>query len=151
MQTESTWAESNKAELLRFRLCVPALELGSIDARLGRPVQELLTPLLEGEPTVRLREGLREQVWPCCVKPGQGIDLDLRMLGRCSISNDGGQLRLATPYPQGLGLKALLAPHLGNRLQSAMTLAGWHFWIRLPVKGQVTVPVGKGFWVRVER
>ena len=135
MQTESTWTEAHKAELLRFRLCVPALELGSIDARLGRPVQELLAPLLEGDSTVRLRDGLREQVWPCCVKPGQGIDVDLRMLGRYSISNDGGQLRLTTPYLQGLALKALLAPHLGNRLLSAMAVGGWHIWLALPERG----------------
>ena len=137
---------------LHFRLILPVLALGGLEAQLGKPLLQFLQPVLVGEPSRHERGGISEQVWPCALQPMQGLDLDLKGLGRYSLYNNGGLLNLTTPGVQGLMLRPLLTQLLGQQLR-ASRIGGRRadFFLDLPAHGQISLPIVHGIHVRLER
>jgi len=138
--------------VLRFRLILPMIALGGLEAQLGKPLLQFLQPVLAGEPVRLERGGISEQAWPCGLKEKQGLDLDLKFLGKYALYNDGGQLRLSTPAMQGFLLRPVLAQLLGQCLKNVQHgIQQTDFWLELPADGQLSLPIAHGITVRLER
>ena len=124
----SDQAESTE-ESLHFLFCLSSFEVGvgplqldPMAAFFGRPLSELLTPVSTGAPTYAVKSGARMKCWPCALRPNQGLELKLPVLGECSLYNEGAVFRLTVPVLAGMVLTPLLTPYLRGVPEPRLTV-----------------------------
>jgi hypothetical protein len=136
---------------LRFNLMVPGAKLSfgplTIDplaAAIGRPLEDVLRPLLAGAAFERPGQGGQLfRAYPLILAPGVGASIPLAILGEVGVANDGGTLKLTGPAP----LSGWLS-NLPYRLHGPVPEAGVNgvlvaaVWLRVPTGQSVSVPIG---------
>jgi len=151
---------SQAGEALRFLFCLPCIELGvgplqvdPMDALLGRPLAELLAPVLTGPPAYAIKGGVRMKCWPCSLKEKQGIELKLSFLGELALYNDGGLFRLTVPLFAGMVLTPLLTPYLRSPPEPKLLppLMQLSYRVDIPAGATLTIPLPTPYKLLLER
>ena len=136
---------------LRFHLLVPGAKLSfgplSFDplaAAIGRPLEDVLRPLLASVPFERQgHSGQLFRAYPLALPPGVGASIPLALLGEVGVANESGILKLTAPA----ALSGWLAG-LSYRLHGPIPATGVNgvpvtaVWLRVPAGQSISVPIG---------
>lgn len=147
---------------LHFNLTLPVTRVGfgiftvdPLTQLLGRPLTEILSPLMTGPMVQRFSPGgLPVDVYPLALPPGQGASIRLGAWGDIGLQNDRGFLKLIVPWMMAGWMQQRLSHCLVRGPVQALSLDRTAFvaetWVQLHPGARATLPLASFGEIGVE-